>query len=71
MKDTVEIPPGWNRARPEKIPDPSWAPPGLALGSGLLVWGLISSWIIGAAGVGLFIVSLARWIGDIRHERKS
>ncbi len=64
-----EAPPGWSRAQPERIPPPTLSPAFLALGATLLVWGLISSYIITAIGVVLFGVALAGWIGDLRHER--
>jgi hypothetical protein len=35
-----------------------------------IFWGLITSWVILAVGVALFIAALAGWITEIRHERK-
>lgn len=61
--------PDWNPARPEIIPAPTVWPASLALASTLMVWGFITSLIISAVGICLFAVSLAGWIGDIRHER--
>jgi hypothetical protein len=68
---TPETPPkGWNLAPPEVIPKPSVYPAMLSLGAALLVWGLISSLILTAAGAVLFVYALVGWIGEIRHERK-
>jgi hypothetical protein len=58
----------WNISRPDKIPQPTFWPVALALGATLTCWGLITSLIITGVGAALFAVSLAGWIGDIRHE---
>jgi hypothetical protein len=63
--------PGWSRPRPEKLPAPTAWPVALALAVTLIVWGLVSSLILTAFGGALFIASMAGWVADIRHERKS
>lgn len=63
--------PEWSPARPEKVPEPTVWPASLALAVTLSLWGLASSLIISAVGMALFIISLAGWIGDIRHERRT
>lgn len=68
-KKTELIRAGWEPLPPEPLPRPTYFPSGMALGTTLIFWGLISSWIIVLAGVGLFIVALTGWISDIRHER--
>ena len=60
----------WNVPRPEALVAPTWWPAALALGSTLIAWGLVSSLIVLAVGLAVFVVSLAGWIGDIRHEHK-
>jgi hypothetical protein len=62
---------GWNRPKPELLTKPTWWPAALALGSTLLVWGLVTSFIILGIGAVVLAISLAGWIGDIRHEHKS
>jgi hypothetical protein len=42
----------------------------MAFGITLVAWGLISSPFILGIGAVVFLVSLAGWIGDLRHERK-
>jgi hypothetical protein len=42
----------------------------MALGSALLFWGTITSWVILLVGLGLFAVTLSGWIAEILHERK-
>jgi hypothetical protein len=64
-----ELPPGWNTARPEQLPEPCIWPATLALGITFLVWGLVTSLIITGMGIMLFAVALAGWIRDVRHER--
>jgi hypothetical protein len=65
---TTELKPSWNRALPEKIPHPSAWPAGLAFGVASIFWGLIASPVILGIGLCGFAISLAGWIGDIRHE---
>ncbi len=59
----------WPGAQPEVIPPPTISPAALGLGSTLLVWGIISSWVISAVGLVVFALALIGWIRDIRHER--
>lgn len=61
--------PGWNKAKPEIIPRSTPWPVAMALGITLSGWGLITSPIIGGVGVSMFAISLAGWIGEMRHER--
>ena len=61
----------WNLARPEVIPEPTAWPASLALGATLTLWGLATSLIISAIGLGVFAISIAGWIGDLRHERRT
>jgi hypothetical protein len=59
----------WTVLPPEKLPGPTVWPAALALGITFLIWGLVTSLIITGVGVFLFVVALAGWIQDIRHER--
>ncbi len=63
-------PADWNLARPRYIPPSTLWPAALALAVSLCLWGLASTLIITAVGIGLFIIALHGWIQDIRHERK-
>ena len=60
----------WSKARPAVIPEPTYWPAALALGSMLLFWGLLTSWMISVTGLGLFSLSLAGWIRDILREHR-
>ncbi len=55
--------------KPEIIPAPTYAPVGLALGAVLLLWGLLTSFIVAIVGLVIFVVALASWIGGLIHER--
>ncbi len=59
---------GWNKPKPDAIPRSTAWPAAMALGVTLLAWGLITSPVVLGVGVALFAVSLAGWIGEIRHE---
>ncbi len=63
-------PEGWNRARPEVLTPPTTWPAAISLGITFIAWGFVTSPIVLGAGLVLFFVSLAGWVGDIRHERK-
>ena len=53
----------------EQLPRPNFFPAGLAMGTTFIFWGLITSWVIFAVGIALFIAALAGWIYEILHER--
>jgi hypothetical protein len=62
--------PHWNPLpHDEQMPHPTYFPAGLAMGVAFIFWGLITSWVIIAVGVVLFIAALAGWITDLRNER--
>jgi hypothetical protein len=59
---------GWNSAKPETIPPPTFWPMFLALAIVSIAYGIIfSEWFI-AEGVVVFLVALGGWIRDLRHE---
>jgi hypothetical protein len=60
----------WSAARPESIPRPTFWPAGLAFGITFLMLGLITSVVVIAVGLAVLVVSLAGWIGELRHEEK-
>ena len=59
---------GWNKPKPDVIPRSTAWPAAMAVVGMLLAWGLITSPVVLGVGVALFAVSLAGWIGEIRHE---
>ncbi len=73
-----EIPSGWHKPKPERLPKPGYWPALMALGIVFILWGfalgfneVFSSSVV-TSGIGLivFIIALAGWIGDLRDERK-
>ena len=57
------------KARPEKLPKPTYWPFFLGMGIMFLAWGLLTIWLISLAGVIIFIISLEGWINDLRNEK--
>jgi hypothetical protein len=66
--EPTSLRPGWIPLAPEKLPAPTYWPAALALGTVLLLWGLVTSFIMTAAGLILLAVSLAGWLGEMRHD---
>ena len=66
--------PGWSKAAPAHLPEPSFWPAGLALGIVLLSIGpafqYTMAWLFVAAGGLLSVCSLGGWISEIRKELK-
>lgn len=56
------------KARPEKLPEPTYWPFFLALGLMFSGWGLLTTWYISVAGFIVFVISLIGWINILRHE---
>jgi len=61
---------GWESLPQEHLPRPTYFPAGLAMGTTLIFWSVVTSWVIFVAGIGLFIAALAGWVTEIRHEQK-
>jgi hypothetical protein len=61
---------GWEPLPREHLPQPTYFPAGLAMGTTFIFWGVITSGVIFLVGIGLFIAALAGWITEIRHERQ-
>lgn len=60
----------WEEARPQTLPKTTYWPFGFAMGVAFLFWGILTSWIISAAGLLIMIVALAGWITELRHEQR-
>ena len=61
-------PADWPKAQPERLPQPTYWPFFLAMGLTFIFWGLLTTWLILAAGVLIFIVALIGWINVLRNE---
>lgn len=64
----VELLPGWHEPRPEEIPKPTYNPIIFAIGIMLLALGVVTSFWVSVVGSILFVLALAQWIGELRHE---
>ncbi len=71
QSEPVKVPPGWHIPEPEHLPEPTYWPATMALGATLLLWGIVTSFIISLVGLALFGLSLAGWIREIIHENRS
>lgn len=56
------------KARPEKLPEPTYWPFYLAFGVTFMLWGLLTTWIISLTGFIIFCIALIGWINILRHE---
>ena len=61
----------WSEPRPQNIPRPTYSPAVLALAIVCLLWGMVTTYLISLLGAILFILGLAGWIGELRHEHES
>ena len=61
-------PADWPKARPERLPRPTYWPFFLAMGLTFIFWGLLTTWLILVSGVLIFIVALLGWINALRNE---
>lgn len=60
----------WGKPRPYVIPRATYWPAMMAFGITFLLWGFVTSLVVLFAGVIVFAVSLAGWIGEMRHEQE-
>jgi hypothetical protein len=65
---SVSLRPGWTTVPPEKMPEPTFWPAALALGTVLLLWGIVTSFVVGMVGFILLVFSIAGWLQEMRHE---
>jgi hypothetical protein len=54
--------PQWPKPRPERLPEPSYAPPLMAVGLMCLLWGAVTTRIVSIAGAVLISISAVNWI---------
>ena len=56
------------RARPEKMPHPTYWPFFLALGVVMSFWGILTTFVITGMGILIFLVALSGWIANLLHK---
>jgi hypothetical protein len=59
---------GWNIPKPAIIPPPTYWPFILSLGATLMGLGVLTSNIISATGIVLFILAITKWVGELSSE---
>ena len=59
------------KARPEVMPRPTYWPLIMAAALLFIGWGLISTWLLSAAGTIGFFIALTGWIKDLIYERRT
>lgn len=59
---------GWNIPKPEIIPSPTYWPFVLSLGATLIGLGILTSNIISATGIALFVLAIIKWVGELSSE---
>jgi hypothetical protein len=59
---------GWNIPKPAIIPAPTYWPFVLSLGATLMGLGVLTSNIITATGIALFILAIIKWVGELISE---
>jgi len=59
---------GWNVPQPEHLPRRTPWPVAAALGTVLIFWAAVTSYLILGVGLGLLALSAVGWINEIRRE---
>ncbi|HYM68938.1 MAG TPA: hypothetical protein VEZ44_05030 [bacterium] len=59
---------GWNVPQPEHLPRRTPWPIAAALGTVFIFWGVVTSYLVFAVGVGLLSLAVVGWIREIRRE---
>lgn len=65
----IKLVPGWNILPPEELPRPTYWPVIMALAITLIIFGVVTTYLIIIIGLVLFVISLIGWIGDVRNEQ--
>jgi hypothetical protein len=61
--------PDWTDSKPATLPKPTYAPVSVAFGLMLGAAGVVTSFWVSVAGLILFVLGLANWIGGLVHEQ--
>ncbi|HUI81829.1 MAG TPA: hypothetical protein VLY24_28095 [Bryobacteraceae bacterium] len=57
--------PDWHKPQPKHLPQPSYAPALMALGLTLVLWGVVTNWIVSAIGLVVTAAAAWLWIGNV------
>ncbi len=64
------VPAGWTACPSAHAPLPTAWPALFAFGATLLLWGVVSSFVVSLVGGALLFYSLFHWIGEIVHDAR-
>ncbi|HVW96158.1 MAG TPA: hypothetical protein VHA56_09340 [Mucilaginibacter sp.] len=67
-KNNIEPAFDWERAKPERLPKPTYWPFFAAVGFTFIFWGLLTTWVVLTAGLLMVMISIWGWINILRHE---
>jgi len=59
---------GWNPPKPDHVPPRTTWPAAAALGTVMIFWGVVTSYLILGVGVGLLALSVVGWIKDTLRD---
>jgi hypothetical protein len=68
QRPETEISADWHVPQPETLPEPSYWPFVLAVGTVLTLLGVVTSFVVSLVGILVIAVALTGWIGELRHE---
>jgi hypothetical protein len=55
--------------QPEQLPEPTACPMLFALGITMIAFGVVTSWIISATGLLVFIFAASMWVEELRNDQ--
>lgn len=60
--------PGWHVPHPTHLPVPTYAPPMTAFGIVFIALGAVTVWPLSVVGAVIFVLAIAKWIGELLHD---
>jgi hypothetical protein len=60
----------WHKPKPEVLAPPTYWPIIFAVGITLLAWGAVTALPLSLLGLGICVVAVIKWIGDIRRGQQ-
>lgn len=60
--------PGWHMPHPSHLAVPSYAPAMTAFGIVFIALGAVTMWPLSVIGAIIFVLAIAKWIGELLHD---
>ncbi len=60
--------PGWHVPHPTRLPVPTYAPAMTAFGIVFIALGAVTVWPLSVIGAVIFVLAIAKWIGELLHD---